>query len=52
MILDVVIDEPRLFHGDSAPVAYIITAIIIVCAVVITIKLINKKKENINEKNN
>lgn len=44
-MLDVVIDNPSLFSGDTAVLAYVITAVIIVCAVFITIKLINKKKE-------
>ena len=52
MILDSIVYEPSLFGGESDVLAYVIAAIIIACSVVITIKLINKKKENIDEKDN
>jgi hypothetical protein len=44
MILDSIIDEPRLFHDGGPLIAYVLGAIIIVLCVLITIKLVNKKK--------
>lgn len=43
-MLDVMIDDPKLFPSGNEVIGYVVAAIIIVLGVIITIKLINKKK--------
>ena len=43
-MLDVIIDDPKIFPSGNEVIGYVVAAIVVVLAVIITIKLINKKK--------